>query len=92
MYEEYYITLPGGFQLPLALAVETYTFYETAVSEEDPVEAETALSAFAQDYLTGRMVAGRILSARQYVSLEDGVYRLTGSYICHEMIGRVQRE
>ena len=25
MYEEYYITLPGGFRLPVCLAVETLT-------------------------------------------------------------------
>lgn len=92
MYMEYYVTLPGGFQLPLALCVEEYTSYETAVSELPQPETEEALTEFADSYLLQQMVAGEIQSRLQTVSLTDGVYRLEGSYVCVEMIGRVQRE
>lgn len=92
MYMEYCVTLPGGFQLPLALCVEEYTSYETAVSELPQPDAEEALTEFADSYLLQQMVAGEIQSRLQRVSLADGVYRLEGSYVCVEMIGRVQRE
>ena len=92
MYEEYYITLPGGFQLPVALCVETYTSYEdwTAIIPQE--EAEDALREFAGTYLTQQMVAGEIRNRAETVSLEDGMYVLTGDYVCVEMIGRVQQE
>ena len=92
MYEEYYITLPGGFQLPFGLAVEKYTFYETAASELPQSDAEETLEDFAESYLTRQMVAGNILSKDETVSLEGETYLLRGEYVCTEMIGKVQRE
>ncbi len=92
MYMEYYVTLPGGFQLPAALCVETFTTYETFRSEILQVEAEEALSDYAGSYLSQQMVAGSILSRSETASLEDGIYRMDGQYVCAEMIGRVQRE
>lgn len=92
MYEEYYITLPGGFQLPVALCVERYSFYETQQSEVDQQSAQMALNAFAEQYLSQQMIAGHILHKAQTISLENGVYCLQGAYVCAEMIGRVQRE
>ena len=92
MYEEYYITLPGGFRLPFGWAVETYTDYETASAEIPQPEAQATLLGFAEAYLLQQMVAGRILEKEETVSLLDGVYLLEGEYVCTEMIGRVQRE
>jgi len=92
MYREYYVTLPGGFQLPIALCVEEYTFYETQADRLPQSKAEASLSSFAEGYLVGQMVAGRIERGQQHVSLADGCYRLDGKYVCVEMIGRVQRE
>ena len=90
MYEEYYITLPGGFQLPAALCVEEYTFCEMQTIELTAPEA--ALSQFAESSLKQQMVTGRILAKCEDVALEDSVYRLTGEYVCTEMIAKVQRE
>ena len=92
MYEEYYITLPGGFRLPFGWAVETDTVYETASAEIPQADAEGMLFAFAQGYLSQQMVAGRILQKQEAVTLLDGVYLLEGEYVCTEMIGKVQRE
>ena len=92
MYLEYNITLPGGFSLPVALCVEEYTVFETSLSEIPPDQAQSALTGFADRYLTGQMVAGETRSRLETVSLEEGVYRLRGSYICVEMIGREQKE
>ena len=92
MYEEYYITLPGGFRLPIALCVEEYTCYEMAEAEILQSAAEESLKAFADTYLKQHMIAGKILSSTQKVSPENGVYLLNGEYTCTEMIGKVQQE
>jgi len=92
MYEEYYVTLPGGFQIPLALCVEEYFSYETLPSDIPEWEAEAALKEFADKYLSQHMVAGKIISSLQTVTPENGGYRLTGEYACIEMIGKVRQE
>lgn len=92
MYEEYDVTLPGGYRLPLALCIEEYVFRDIMDSEIPQAEAEETLLVFAKAYLTEQMVAGNILHKSQTVVLENGSYRLDGHYICTEMIGRVQQE
>lgn len=92
MYLEYYVTLPGGFQLPIALAVEEYTVRTLESTTMEEAEAEAMLSEFAAQYLKQQMVAGEILSKKQLFSAEGTLYRLEGEYVCTEMIGKVQRE
>ncbi len=92
MYMEYYVTLPGGFQLPIALCVETVTDWETEAFEKAEDEAGNALKQFAGEYLVQQMAAGKILSREEWVSLRDGLCRLEGKYVCAEMIGRVEEE
>ncbi len=91
MYAEYYITLPGGFQLPLAVTVERYTCWETeenAVTEE---EAHRLLLDFGASYLKDRMLAGKILSGEQRFHADKGSITMAGQYICMEMIGKMQK-
>ena len=92
MYLEYYVTLPGGFRLPIALAVEEYPVCQTEMAAMDENRASTLLSDFAAFQLQQQMVAGRILEESRQLFAEDGLYRLEGEYVCTEMIGRVQRE
>lgn len=92
IYKEYYVTLPGGFQLPAALVVEEFTAYETETAELSETEAGEALSEFAGACLSEQMIAGNILRRTEQTVCADGVYRLEGQYVCTEMIGRVQRE
>lgn len=92
MYLENYVTLPGGFVLPVAIVTEVWTYRQTndAVLQEDA--AEYTLSSFAERYLSSQMVAGRITDVHESLSAEDGVFTLTGKYACLEMIGIVQNE
>ena len=91
IYEEKYAALPGGFQLPLALCIEEYTFYD---AQPVPVEADAkgALLSFAEDYLCRQMTAGTILSKEELFSATDETIRLVGEYACQEMIGIVKQE
>ena len=92
MYEEYYITLPGGFALPLAVCVDTYRNYEIIPAVTSPEDGEAALDSFVRDYLQRQMVAGQILLKKLRFSELDGLYRLEGECLCREMIGRQRRE
>ena len=92
MYEEYYVTLPGGFRLPLALARETVTYRNTAPAAMPEDAAEVLLSRFAERCLLSKMVSGVILAREQALSEEDGLFLLRGEYLCTEMIGRERQE
>ena len=92
MYEEYYVSLPGGFQLPVAISIDQYQEYaleEIMVSEEVAMEQ---LQSFSDRYLVGQMVAGQIIRKQQDFSSDLGLYQLDSSYTCTEMIGRERRE
>lgn len=85
IYEENYVMLPGGFQLPLAIGVETLTYYS---SEDIKLETpEKELSAFSKRYLLSKMCAGSILLADEKSGLYDGFAMVQGEYSCNEMIG-----
>lgn len=92
MYSEYYLTLPGGFRLPIALTVERWTKcdYQSASLEESA--ARKTLSAFVQRQLAQQMIAGQVEHQYETISKIDGLYYLHGRYSCCEMIGRVRPE
>ena len=92
MYEEYYITLPGGFRLPVCLAVETIlyrTIVPDVLSESD---AQAMLQPFSAACVSDRMIAGSILSQNHAIEKAEGIWVLERSYVCNEMIGRIQAE
>ena len=92
MYLEYYITLPGGFRLPLGLCIEKYRLREQQAFLYPKDEAEVLLKYAARTELSSQMVAGKFLREIQHISCENGVYRLSGRYACMEMIGKLRQE
>lgn len=90
IYKEYYITLPGAFRLPVGLAVEEYTLWETSLTEQDRESAYTQLQRFSDRYLQQQMITGIIQTRKEEFLPQDGALRLQGEYICQEMIGREQ--
>ena len=92
MYQEYPLTLPGGFRLPVALVKEECTAYLCAPEEAAQEQVQSFLLALANDRLRETMVAGSIRSRREALSRDGDIYRLTGSYGCLESIGAVQWE
>ncbi len=91
MYKEYYMTLPGGIQLPLAIAAEQLTFYDSS-SACAAADASEELTQWSEDYLLQGMVAGQILSANISAQHNPSLSSLTGTYYCLEMIGRLHQE
>ncbi len=92
MYKEYYITLPGGFRLPIALEVERLRFYSSgSILSSGPVTNDE-LESIGANYVRQEMIAGYILSSNTDITAEKDLFRLSGTYRCMEMIGRVQQE
>ena len=92
IYEEYYVTLPGEFVLPFGLALDVYTVCESRSVPVEEEETRIRMEDFARRYLGQQMVAGQIRSEMTNMTRETGILRLTGKYICTEMIGKVQWE
>ena len=92
MYSERYVTLPGGFQLPLAMIVETVSYYDLSGETIQNSQLYDTLEAAAESYLLDKAVAGQILQSQTRFSEDNGLLRLYGDYICSEMIGQVRYE
>lgn len=92
MYEERYMTLPGGLQLPLALVTEQIIYYEMAPVSRTQEAEFLWMKPSAEDYLLGQMLSGTIEKSDAVLSLEADVCKLYGSYRCREMIGRIRHE
>ena len=92
MYTEYYVQLPGGFRLPVGLAVDTVTPYDFRAMEIPQSLLRDALSAYGRAYLTEHLVAGEILESILTAEYEPGLFHLRSEYSCREMIGTVQPE
>ncbi len=92
MYLEYYVTLPGGFPLPVCIVTETWWDGTIEEAETDPHAATELLHEFAHRYLTERMTAGTVTESQVDLAAGEGICTLTGNYACIEMIGRQRNE
>lgn len=85
IYERYDLTLPGGFQLPIALCRERCYDYDTQAATVS--QGDRLLHEFAAAYLPTLMTAGKITSENERLLRADGYVTLSGVYHCYEMIG-----
>lgn len=88
MYEQSYLTLPGGFVLPLGFYRETILSYRNTKDRAAPEEALSTLQEGSQKNVLSEMSAGKILHEVTVFEEDNDVYKLTCQYICSEMIGR----
>ena len=92
MYKESFLTLPGGFVLPVSLVIEEWTYYESRDISASVEDIPGKLSGFAEEYLSATMIAGQVLSKQESATEADGMICLEGEYACLEMIGQVRNE
>ena len=88
MYKEYYLTLPGGFRLPIAFCVEDLEYRNMQAQEIPESVLRNAAAAYAEQYLLRHMTAGHIMKREAFSDARDGVHLFKGRYVCSEMIGR----
>ena len=92
MYEEDYMTLPGGFQLPVSvIQMRTYV-YRMSVPEYDSEATRGWLPQYVLSYTGNQMIAGNILNEKWQWYIDNEHCILRGEFACHEMIGQVKFE
>ncbi len=91
IYSRKYVTLPGGFILPIALIREDTVYYETydAALEESEF---TWLESASVHYLEEQMLAGKIIEHTYHHEINEELCTFTGTYICTEQIGKYKFE
>lgn len=92
MYKEYPLALPGDFTLPVVLIIEQRIYYDCSTIQTDSDDYQDMTAEFAQSYLCGQMISGRILDESASVFQTDETLIFRGKYLCSEMIGRVRYE
>ena len=92
MYEEYCVTLPGGYVLPIALAADVYTGFSVETVPRQSLLAQAELMNISRANLKNQMIAGEILEEKLKYAEENGGCMLQGQVLCREMIGQSRQE
>ena len=92
MYKEKFVTLPGGFRLPIIVIIEEQIC--SATSSEVDTDAENYLwhNDYSADYLKGQMLSGEIIKQSSVGFCQDEAYITKANYACNEMIGQIRGE
>ena len=91
MYDKKYLTLPGGFQLPVALIIEKIYDYDMQ-SQKCNATSFSWLESFSKQYLQRQMIAGEIVDKKIAAETLDELFVLSGEYACREQIGQLRIE
>jgi len=90
MYKEYSLIFPGGFVLPISIAVDTVMCSNHSLDYYEYSEGQLLENMLT--YLKTQMIAGKIMSYNTGFSATSDTQIMKGSFICNEMIGRLQQE
>lgn len=82
------LTLPGGYELPLALNVSVFREYTLEEQTLNKQEATLMMLQSLRLNVSKNMTAGEILQEKLSLSRKQGCYLLTGLMECREEIGR----
>ena len=92
IYERDFITLPGGFQLPVGIVCEKVIYTDMSQSVGDISIESDWIEKYAEQCLLNQMIAGQIVDSHYNIVSRQDVSVLSGSCNCIEMIGRIQYE
>ena len=88
IYVEEYMSLPGGFRLPVSIICEKTIPYKVQAGIDDGVESFSWLSDFGQDYISRQMIAGTVLHRQETVDVIHDMCSYQARYACVELIGK----
>ena len=92
MYKEYIMTLPGGFQLPVSIAIDELAQGQTIPYQIPEEAAENFLLQCAAERISNQMTAGCIHREAHTISRGGDWLYLEGDFLCLEMIGIPRQE
>ena len=82
------MSLPGGVDIPLALWIETYYHTTPRETELEAQAANALLTDYTEKWVQQELVAGQVLTTKSEPQTQDGVFALTQTLHCREMIAR----
>jgi len=82
-----YLTLPGGFQLPIALIKETISVYGDIHISDSLGDNDSWLEEYGRQYILNTTTAGRVLRQQTAIHKSEELISFHGEYACCEMIG-----
>lgn len=83
--KEKYLTLPGGFKLPIALVKTSQIAYDN--KDHDSDAGDVWLGNYLRTYIQSQMLAGFVLQEQLDTEQTNGYTWISGSYYCREQIG-----
>ena len=86
----HYLTLPGGFSLPLGIAITRICEYDTGEEKLRAQAVEARLLELVQEDAQRDMIAGIIRDVSAETETSGGCIRLRANLRCEEMIARMQ--
>lgn len=92
MVSQYYLALPGDYQLPISITKEQWIEYQTRPNPVNEQQTVKQLSEFSQRLLHDESISLSIMDKCETVNTENGCIVLNGVYNCTEMVGRAQGE
>ena len=92
IYDKAFLTLPGGFQLPVSLIKETILTYNVETAQAIDNSDFDWMFDSAETYLKSDMIAGEIIHKNVLSEQSDNIFSLTANYVCREEIGQVRIE
>ena len=87
MYEEQYLTLPGGMCLPIAWIREKYFLYDPGDIIKSSEDVQGNVQYAAECYLQSQMIAGNVEKKQASFERLENCFYLYTRYFCTEMIG-----
>lgn len=89
IYEEKYVSLPGGFILPIGIAIQTQIYYSL---DSESMEPSTQIMNYISQYILQQTISGHITTSRHVMLEREEYFQYQGIYHCFEMIGITRTE
>lgn len=83
------LTLPGGLELPIGIAITRCIEYDTVAASREKETAQAQMARLAEDSVMADMIAGQIHSRRERFDGDENLLTYNASFCCEEMIARM---
>lgn len=90
--KEIYLSLPGGFVLPVGIAVQSCICYHSTTDDECDQSNALMAERYMHQYISDNLVAGRVLRMEYLPHEVSCNNRISVRFYCYEMIGRERIE
>ena len=92
IYTEKYLSLPGGFRLPISIIQEKTVRYAVQLELDDSDMSYGWLRSYGREYISQQMIAGEIIHQQESIHVSEDICLYRASFACVELIGKNKLE